>query len=105
MRRSSVFLAGEVAKRDLDKALSVADQIPDGSARNQWLYGTAWEIASKTPDQAALIAESLTPGGYRKRALEHIGKQWLRKDADAATQWINGSGHFDAKKIEKLLNR
>ena len=104
MMRTSVMLSGEAAKRDSNRAIQAANQLPEGPARENWIYGVAWEIASKAPEQAAALAESLPPSGSRNRALRHIGKQWLSKDAETASRWIEQSGHFDQKAIAKLLN-
>jgi hypothetical protein len=105
MRRSAVHFAGSLAKRDVDQALALAEQIPDEQSKRQWLYGAAWEIATDDPAKAASVAEALPPSGSRKRALEYIGKQWLSVDAEAATQWIDENVLFDTKVKRKLLNQ
>ena len=105
MMRTSVMLSGEAAKRDPDRAISAAAQLPEGPARRHWLYGTAWEIAPKSPEQAASLAELMRPSDGRNRVLKHIGEQWLSKDAASATEWIEQSGNFDEKTIGKLLNQ
>ena len=32
-----------------------------------------------------------------------IGKQWLKTDTNAASEWIETSGHFNADQIAQLL--
>ena len=94
IRRSAVHFGGSMAKRDIDKALVHAEQIPDKQSKRQWIYGAAWEIANDDPAKAASIAEALPLSGSRKRS---VAAHWLTKDDETATQWIEESSNFDTK--------
>ena len=92
-----------IAEANPETALWIANQLPEGKVRDQWIYGAAFHKADTAPLEAIPLAESLPKGWQRRNALRHIASRWLYEDRDAATAWIEESGHFKDEDRAKLF--
>lgn len=74
----------------------------NGPTRDEATSGYIPTLSSRDPATAAAWAMSIGEGTIRNKSLDRVASDWLRKDAPAATAWIQSSELSDDQKRRLL---
>lgn len=78
-----------------------ADQLPDGTWKQNVLSSASLEAVGKSPVIAIALAQRMAPGDAQTNALETIAYDWFGRDLAAATRWTQSVE--DPQLRERLL--
>jgi hypothetical protein len=84
-------LVAQWAGADAHAALAWVENRPPGAAREALVSRVALALAADEPHEATrLVEERLAPGPQQAEAAASVVHQWWRRDAAAATAWVDG---------------
>ena len=89
---------------DAEAAFSIAEQLPAGFHRNEFEYQGIRKLARQSVADAAQTALTLSDTATRTRALEYVGKEWLKTDAELARAWIKSESGLPQETVNQLLH-
>ena len=61
------------------------------------------ELRGKEPDSSTIWASSISDESMRTRLVTENARTWLKRDPDAATEWISGTETISQEQKDKLL--
>lgn len=83
-------IVGQWGIADFEAAADWARELPTGDLRDNALARLALVRAEKSPVEAAsMVSTALAAGPAQEEAAIAVLHQWLRKDPDAARQWVD----------------
>jgi hypothetical protein len=92
LRNSALSQAvGQWARQDAAAASEWVQSLPAGQAHDTAMYQFVIVLAATVPATAAEWAATIQDSSLRVNALTSVATQWLRKDRQAATQWLRTS--------------
>jgi len=96
-------IANEWTKKDPQAASEWIYDLEAGKEKDHAIQGMVQELRGKEPDSSTIWASTITDDGMRDRLVTESAKVWLRRDRDAATEWITGSETLSEEIKNKLL--
>ena len=78
-------------KKDPEAASGWVDQLPGGPDKDKAIVGLAGAIGEKEPDSAAIWASTISDEATRAATTQRFAADWLKRDPEAAAQWIQQS--------------
>jgi hypothetical protein len=96
-------IANEWTKKDPEAASEWIYDLEAGKEKDHAIQGMVQELKGKEPDSSTIWASTITDEGMRNRLVTESAKVWLRRDRDAATEWINNSETLSEELKNKLL--
>ena len=91
----AIHIATVVAASDPAEAMTWAAQL-DGRAGEQAQTAVFRSIASGDPQSAALILGELPQTAGRDKAIRFLAENWLQRDYDGASRWVQGHADIDS---------
>jgi len=90
--------------QDPGAALSYANSLQTGTARDSALQSYVMSNNSGAPADLLHVAETITDEGSRSRAVGMAAARWMSEDPTAATQYINQSTNIPDNMKQRILN-
>ena len=79
---------GQVAQKDPQLALAEASKIRNIQTRSNMVSNVVQQVAYQDPVTAASLLDQIADPMERREAGQHLASAWIRKDPDAAIDWI-----------------
>jgi hypothetical protein len=96
-------IANEWTKKDPQAASEWIYDLEPGKEKDHAIQGMVQELKGKEPDSSTIWASSISDEGMRDRMVTESAKVWLRRDHDAAAEWIANSESLGEELKTKLL--
>lgn len=95
-------IVGTWLPQDEEGALKWLADLPPSNSRDAGVANASWELADKHPQQAVEWAVTIVDLERRPKTLEKAIKAWIKKDRDAAANWIAESEFLSEQEREEL---
>ncbi len=96
-------IANEWTKKDPQAASEWIYDLESGKEKDHAIQGMVQVLKSKEPDSSTIWAASISDEGMRERLVSENARVWLRRDHDAAAEWIANSETLSEELKTKLL--
>jgi hypothetical protein len=84
-------IASEWTKKDSQAASEWIDPLPPGKEKDSAIQGMTWELRDKDPASSTIWASTVGNSSMREQLVNENARAWLKRDPDAAKEWINGT--------------
>ncbi|MEP4077806.1 hypothetical protein [Haloferula sp.] len=102
---SGAEFLGSLSKVDPDRALELANDLPNASAKNRAMRRIVESMIEDSPEKAVGYLDKLN-GKQHSQAVSALANSWGERDGEAAMQWARGlSGDSRAQAILEVSAR
>jgi hypothetical protein len=97
-------IASEWTKKDSQAASEWIDPLPPGKEKDKAIEGMVQELGAKDPYGSTAWASTIGDENTRVNLVSQNAQIWLKKDPDAAREWINATDTLTADQKTGILN-
>ena len=92
----------EWTREDPTAAGEYLGNMPESTARDSAVETYASSVAWREPETAIQWAETISDAETRTETLTNVARAWVRRDREAASTWLEGSG-LPAETVQSVL--
>jgi hypothetical protein len=98
-------IASEWTKKDSQAASEWIDPLPAGKEKDHAIQGMVWELREKDPASSTIWAATIGDDNMRQNLVTQNARTWLKRDPDAAKEWINTTETLTEEQRSSLLKK
>jgi hypothetical protein len=96
-------IASEWTQKDSQAASEWIDPLPPGKEKDSAIQGMVSELRDKDPASSTIWASTVGDENARQHLVNENARIWLKRDPDAAREWINGTDTLNDEQRAAIL--